>query len=49
MKHHIYGGLNFPFVTSFRIPVVRWIVYATIALVIGLPLAAVATIIWWLV
>jgi hypothetical protein len=40
MKHQIYGGTSFPFVTSVSIPVVKWIVWAVllspIAILVGI-------------
>jgi hypothetical protein len=49
MKHQVYGGANFPFVTSVQIPMVRWILYAALLSPIALIVGGLAALIWWLV
>ncbi len=48
----IYGGSNFPFVTSLSYPELQWLgrsIIGAIALVIGIWLGGLAAIVWWLV
>jgi len=49
MKHQIYGGTNFPFVTPVQVPMVRWIMYAVLLSPIALIVAGLAALVWWLV
>lgn len=48
MKHQSYGGKNFPFVTSVRFAMPRWVAYAILATPVAL-LAGLIILIWWLV